>query len=106
MNTIETTSFVDGSSTHGRAVLNPWCPFRHLEYTRGGLRTRAPLDLAISQRRRDPQQDALRAPPRRHGGSLVMEPEQKYTTPGYFRYDPAQDLGRGTDLERTTKNPA
>ena len=41
-----------------------------------------------------------------HGGSLVMEPEQKYTTPGYFRYDPAHDLGRGTDLERTTKNPA
>ncbi|MEM6292335.1 MAG: hypothetical protein AAGA54_13760 [Myxococcota bacterium] len=38
-----------------------------------------------------------------HGGSLVMEPEQKYETPGYFRYDPSKDLGRGTDLERPTK---
>jgi|GEM_PF-1194376 len=39
-----------------------------------------------------------------HGGSLVMEPKQKYETPGYFRYDPSKDLGRGTDLERATKN--
>ena len=39
-----------------------------------------------------------------HGGSLVMEPKQKYETPGYFRYDPSEDLGRGTDLERATKN--
>ena len=42
-----------------------------------------------------------------HGGSLVMISDQtKYKTPGHFRYDPAKDLGRGTDIERSTKNPA
>lgn len=42
-----------------------------------------------------------------HGGSLVMITDQtKYKTPGHFRYDPAKDLGRGTDIERSTKNPA